>query len=220
MAKRLLLFALFIPFISFSQLSSIELVARPVPMPATRDSAVEEWNRSQPAYKELSTQARDFLYWVNYCRRNPMEFWDSVVSPVLRVFPPLNVAEAKSLKADLVKTGPLPMFALNNALIKTAQLHALDISSKKAPPSHTSTNGIDFGTRMRSAGIRNCANENIAISSQGSLIAVLLLYLDIGLPELGHRKSLLNPTLVETGVGTASYGRDQFFLVQDLSCLQ
>lgn len=220
MIRRLLPFFLFMPLISFSQMSSIELVAKPVPVPATRDAAVEKWNRSQPSYKELSSEALDFLYWVNYCRRNPTGFWDSVVSPILRVFPPLDVAEAKSLKADLVKTGPLPMFALNNALIKTAQLHALDISVKKAPPSHTSTNGTDFGARMKSAGIKYCANENIAISSQGSLIAVLLLYLDIGLPNLGHRKSLLNPTLVETGVGTAQYGSDQFFLVQDLSCAQ
>lgn len=220
MAKRLLLFALLLPFISFSQLSTIELLARPVPVPTTRNAAVEKWNHSQASFKELSSQARDFLYWVNYCRRNPMEFWDSVVIPVLQVFPPLNVAEAKSLKTDLIKTGPLPMFALNSTLIKTAQLHASDISAKKAPPSHTSTNGTDFGTRMKIAGIRYCANENIAISSQGSLIAVLLLYLDIGLPELGHRKSLLNPSLVETGVGSASYGKDQFFLVQDLSCTQ
>ena len=220
MVRRLLLFSLFLPLISFAQMSSIELVARPVPVPAGRDSVVEKWNWSQPSFKELTSQARDFLYWVNYCRRNPAGFWDSVISPILKVFPPLNVSEAKSLQADLLKTGPLPMFALNHSLIKTAQSHAFDISAKKAQPSHTSTNGTDFGARMKSAGIKYCANENIAISSQGSLIAVLLLYLDIGLPNLGHRKSLLNPTLLETGVGSAPYGNDQYFLVQDLSCSQ
>ena len=75
---------------------------------------------------------------------------------------------------------------------------------------------------MNRAGIKYCANENISISSQSILLSVLLLYLDIGLPNLGHRKALLNPSLVETGIGSASYGKEmgQFFLVQDLACLQ
>ena len=220
MFRRLFLSGIFLPFFSFSQMSSIELEVWPVPEPSSRDSIVEKWNRAQPSYKNLSIQAQDFLYWINYCRRNPVDFWDSVVIPILDVFPPLDVAEAKSLKADLIKTGPLPMFALNNALIKTAQFHANDISLKNVTPSHTSTDGTDFGTRMKRAGIMYCANENIAVSSQGSLLAVLLLYLDIGLPNLGHRKSLLNPVLVETGIGSAPYGKDRMFLVQDLSCSQ
>lgn len=220
MRRWLFFFGVVLPFLSFSQMASIELEARAVPVPATRDTVVDKWNASQPMYTKLSGQGRDFIYWVNYCRRDPAGFWDKVVTPNLRAFPPLNGPEARSLREDLVRTGPLPMFALSDALTRTAQLHASDIASKKAAPGHTSTDGTDFGTRMRKAGIRHCANENISVSSQGSLLAVLLLYLDIGLPNLGHRKSLLNPTLVETGVGTAAYGRDQTFLVQDLSCAQ
>jgi hypothetical protein len=220
MFKWLFFVVFLVPMISFSQMASIELPSRPVPIPASRDTVVDRWNQSQPGFQYLSQQGRDFLYWINYCRRNPEGFWENVVIPNLDVFPPLNGKEAQSLKADLEKTGPLPMFSLNNALIKTAQLHATDISGKKAAPSHTSTDGTDFGSRMKRAGIKYCANENISVSSQGSLLAVLLLYLDIGLPTMGHRKSLLNPTLVETGVGTAPYGNGQFFLVQDLSCSQ
>lgn len=222
MHRLLILYFFFLPFISFSQLAMIELEAKPVPEPHTRNTAVENWNRSQPAYKNLSAEARDFLYWVNFCRTKPESFWDSVISPVLLVFPTLNKAEAKSLQADLIKTGSLPMFYLNEALIKTAQLHASDISQKKALPSHISTDGTDFGSRMNRAGIKYCANENISISSQSILLSVLLLYLDIGLPNLGHRKALLNPSLVETGIGAAPYGKEmsQLFLVQDLACLQ
>ena len=45
-------------------------------------------------------------------------------------------------------------------------------------------------------------------------------YLDMGLPEQGHRKALLDPSLREIGVGSALYGVDQYFLVQDLACSQ
>jgi len=37
---------------------------------------------------------------------------------------------------------------------------------------------------------------------------------------LGHRKALLDRNLCEIGVGSALYGMDQYFLVQDLACRQ
>jgi uncharacterized protein YkwD len=138
----------------------------------------------------------------------------------LEVFPTLNSREANSLRADLLGAGPLPMFSLNEILVKTAQLHASDIGRNKGPLGHNSTDGTDFGTRMKRAGIKYCANENISLSSQSVLLSVVLLYLDINLPGLGHRKALLDRNLSEIGVGSSLYGVDQYFLVQDLACRQ
>jgi uncharacterized protein YkwD len=112
------------------------------------------------------------------------------------------------------------MFRLNSSLIKTAQDHAVDIASKKALPSHLSTKGEGFDVRIKRAGIKYCASENISLSNQSILLSVVLLYLDIGLPELGHRKSLLADNLREIGIGSARYGEDQYFLFQDLACAQ
>lgn len=216
-----ILFLFFLlPFISFSQMASIELEDKAVPTPMTRDMDVERFNQSQLKYYQLSADAKEFYYWVNYSRRNPKGFWDSVAKPIIDAFPTLNVAEARSLKVDLYKANGLSMFSLNDTLIRLARLHANDISVNKARPSHTSTNGTDFGSRMNKAGIYNCAGENISISGQGVLMAVLLLYLDINLPDLGHRKTLLDPLLVETGIGIAKYGKEHLFIVQDFACLQ
>jgi hypothetical protein len=221
MLRSSLVFSFLLMFSSaFSQMASIELVVKPVPIPTMRNQEVDHWNNSQKGYEALSQQSKEFLYWVNYCRSNPKQFWDSVFLPVANVFPQLSGSDSKSLYQDLVKTGPLPMFSLNSTLIATAQAHAGDIGSSGKPPSHTSTNGTDFGTRMRNARIRACAGENIAVSSQSVLLSVLLLYLDIGLSEKGHRKSLLNANHRETGIGSAPYGKKQIFLVQDLSCSQ
>jgi hypothetical protein len=219
MFRLLLVLLLSFPLFSYSQISLIELEVRPVPEPGI-DSVIENWNRSQPGYDKLPLQARKFLYWTNYSRNNPKKFWDSAVVPLLAIFPPMNKQEAQSLKADLLKAGSLPMFKLNDALIVTAQLHASDIGGKRAPIGHTSTNGMDFGSRMKRAGIKYCASENISLSSQSILLSVALLYLDIGLPGLGHRKTLLDPNLKEIGVGSALYRTDQYFLVQDFACLQ
>lgn len=220
MAKFLLVLLLSFPPAAFSQLSMIELDERTVPEPKSRDSLVDQWDISQPGYQKLPQQAKELLYWTNYCRNNPQQFWDSVISPVLVTFPTLNKAEALSLKADLFSAGKLPLFVLNPDLIRTAQAHASDIACKKAPPGHNSANGTDFGSRMKLAGIRHCASENISLGSQSVLLSVVLLYLDIGLPNLGHRKTLLDQNLQEIGVGSSLYGKDQYFLVQDLACLQ
>lgn len=221
MYKLLVVLLLAFPLFSFCQMSMIELDSKTVPEPLSRDAEVDAWDLSQPGYKQLLYEAKQLLYWTNYCRNNPQKFWDSVVIPILRVFPPLNTSETHSLKADLLYTGRLPMFSLNDVLIRTAQSHASDISRKKSPLGHNSTDGTDFATRMKRAGIKTCANENISLSSQSVLLSVLLLYLDIKLPGLGHRKALLDRNLCEIGVGSASYGNDnQYFLVEDLACRQ
>ncbi len=219
MSKFLVALLLSLPIFSFSQLSTVELEEKHVPEPSL-DEVVNNWDKSQPGYDKLPEQAKQFLYWTNYARNNPKKFWDSAIVPVLAIFPSLNKSEAQSLKAELLWTGRLPMFTLNPVLIGTAQSHASDIGLKKAPLGHSSTNGTDFGTRMKKARIRFCASENISLSSQSILLATILLYLDIGLPGLGHRKALLDSGLREIGVGSSLYGVDQYFLVQDLACTQ
>lgn len=220
MQRLLLLFFLLIPAFAFSQLTEIELEVRKIPEHTRKDSAVESWNRAQPAYEKLSAQAKEMLYWTNLCRNNPRRFWDSAIVPLLKLFPKLNKTEAKSLELDLKAAGALPMFRLNEILVRTAQSHADDIAGKRIRPSHNSSDGTEFGTRMQAAGIRKCANENIALSSQGVLLSVVLLYLDIDNASMGHRRALLDPDLREIGIGAALYGQDQYFLVQDFACSQ
>jgi hypothetical protein len=220
MTKVYFTFLLFLPVLSFSQISMIELDALKVPEPLARDTVVDNWNSLQPGFRLLNQQAKEMLYWTNYCRNNPQKFWDSAALPILKTFPKLKKTEAESMRLDILHAGQLPMFSLNANLITTAQAHAFDIARRKAPLSHNSTNGADFGTRMKNAGIKQCANENIALSSQSVLLSVMLLYLDIGISSQGHRKALLDPNLRETGVGASLYGVDQYFLVQDFACSQ
>jgi hypothetical protein len=205
---------------SQGHISVVELPVKEVPHPRNLDTVVENWNRAQPGYAKLSRDAQEMLYYTNLARLKPRFFWDSVMVPLLGTFLPLNTPEAKSLRAELGTAPELPMFRLNAALIETAQAHADDIAKKKAPISHTSTDKTPFATRINRAGIRFCASENISLSSQGVIIAVALLYLDINVPDLGHRKSLMNPSLQEIGIGAAQYSKDQVFLVQDMACLQ
>ncbi len=209
-----------IPSALFCQSSSIRLEVKPIPKPTAVDSTVLRWNSSFPLFNGLSAQAKEALYYTNYCRLNPVKFWDSVVAPIIAEFPPLNKPEATSLKSDLLKAKPLPMFALNEKLLKTAQAHAGDIGKNKFKPGHNSTKGVDFGARMEKEGIKECAAENVTLSNDQIIMAVVMLYLDIGVPGLGHRKTLLDPRFVEIGIGSALWGKSQCFIVQDFACKQ
>lgn len=207
-------------FLPQAQLSRVELEVRPVPKPVLRDTIVDQWNQSFAIYHTLIPELQDLLYWTNYSRIQPKRFWDSAVTPILNQFQDLKGVESRSLELDLLAAKPLPLFKLNEALVKTAQDHCDDMAINNAEPSHTSTNGRTFQERMRLVQIKNCANENLSVGSHNVLISLVLLYLDIRLPEKGHRKTLLNPNLTEIGIGYAMYNKDQFFMVQDFACTQ
>ncbi len=220
--RPLFLLCLFLfPLLLWGQLSVVELAIRKnLPAPVVTDTTVLNRLQSDPLWKTLSLPEQELVYWTNYSRVNPARFWDSVVVPHLKVYPSLAGPESASLETDLKASLPLPIFSLNSRLLQTARLHALDIARSESYPSHNSTNGTDFNTRMNEAGIRQCAYQNMAVGAHSILLSIVLLYLDIRLPEQGHRKALLNPSLIEIGVGYAPYGKDRFFLVQDMACKQ
>lgn len=220
--KHLLIAALvFYPFVSFGQLKDVILDARAVPKPVTIDTTVANWDESQPSFNSLPSTAKDFLYWTNYSRVNPKRFWDSVVEPILEDFPTLKSSYSESLKTDLYNSPSLPIFKLNDVLIGTAQGHASDIGLKKGTPGHISSDGRTFVQRIKAAGVKNCAGENVSLGNVDPIMSLVLLYIDYGLPTLGHRKSLLNPTYTETGIGVSPYGdTGSTFIVEDFSCTQ
>ena len=205
----------------FAQMKNVILADKPVPKPTNRDSEVEAWDSTQTIYQKLNATGKDFFYWINFSRQNPKRFWDTVVQPTLNAFPTLNSSYSESLKSDLYHQPTLPLLKLNNTLMQTASAHAADICSHHAQPGHLSTDGRTFTDRIKAAGIKVCGGENISLGDVDPLLSLVLLYIDYGIPTLGHRKALLNPDYLETGIGVGIYGSDgTLFIVQDFACNQ
>jgi hypothetical protein len=216
---KLFLILLLIPFAATSQ-SVVTLEQREVKFNLSRDVEIDQWDMSFKSYKNLSKEEQDILYWTNYSRKSPQRFWDSVMVPILSTFPQLKGKFSTSLQDDLYKSEALPLLALNDTLISTSKGHALDIGLKRANISHTSTDGTTFSKRLQSAGIRNCGSENMSLGGGDILLSIAMLYLDYGLENLGHRKTLLNPEYISIGVGAIQYGKEELFFVQDFACGQ
>lgn len=217
--KPLLFLFVIFPLISFSQhVGSTLLEVKDLPPLPVKDARIVEFIK--PYSSSLSSTQEEWFYWTNYSRSNPRRFWDSVISPILEVYPKFRNNYISSLKEDLMKSSPLPFVKPNNNLAKVAQELATSLASTRSAPSHTSASGVTFETRMESIKIKRCAGENISFGPPNTLMMLVLLYIDEGVPGLGHRKTLLNPSFVEMGVGVGSYPDGKSMVVTDFACDQ
>jgi len=220
--KQILSFLLLFTVISCKSQKTLLFKETTLPKPAMSDKSVIAWNEQQPGFTSLSQKEKEFYYWVNYSRKNPGAFYDNAVLPMIKTYPQLKGENLNSLEKDLKAVQPLVFFSLDGSLLKMAASHALDITGSNANPSHNSTNGDDFGARFKKFGLKNCGGENISFGGGDTdpLFMLILLYLDINVAELGHRKALLSPSFVHTGISIKKYNNGNTFLVEDFACDQ
>lgn len=215
------LLALLLPLSLLAQHSgSVKMEVKPFPTLPGKDYKVDQFVKSSASNYSLSEYQTEWFYWTNYSRSNPKRFWDSVVGPFLKVYPEMQSQYTKSLKKDLYLISTLPFLKPNYALLNMAQKHATSLASIKANPSHTSPNGSTFQDRVQKASIQKCAGENISFGPRNAVLGLVLLYIDQGVPDLGHRLSLLNDSFSEMGIGISAYSNNYLMVVQDFSCNQ
>jgi hypothetical protein len=184
-----------------------------------QDKGVDGFLSISSLYQSLENDEKDLFYWVNVLRSNPSGFGKTLVQPFLLQFPEANSSYSKSLLKDLENCNSLPMVEPGAALMKASKSHASDLSLHQNGISHTSSDGRNFQMRMSEAGIVNCAGENIYEGKKDALLAVLLLLIDQGVPNKGHRLTLLNPQFTQMGLAYAPRKNSPyFFLVQIFSC--
>ncbi len=219
--KQLLLIALFFPCFALAQtMGNTILPDEDFPALPDKDEKVEAFISQLPEIKSMSKLNQEWFYWTNYSRINPRRFYDSVVEPLLKALPTLKTANSRSLKSELYKSAALPFLKPNKDLEMVAQQFVDEMSSKNALPSHNSPSGATFQSRMQSINIKYCAGENISWGKPNTVLMLVLLYIDEGVLELGHRKSLLNPSFTEMGIGYNTYPDGKYMVVQDFACDQ
>src|SRR5206468_834417 len=110
---RISLISLFLPCLIFSQqMGSTTLEVKILPKPIMIDREVEVFIKMYKA-GDLTSAELEWFYWTNYSRRDPRRFWDSVVAPILALYPSFRSAYTSSLKKELYNTAELPMVKPN-----------------------------------------------------------------------------------------------------------
>lgn len=219
--KRLIFVFLALPLISIGQhMGSTTLELKTLPIHTMSDVALLNNINGYTESAALNATQKEWFYWTNYSRSDPRRFWDSIIQPLLKAYPNLKNSYSVSLKKELYSTPSLPLLKPNAKLAAAALSLAEALAEKKASPSHTSPSGATFDDRMKSISIQKCAGENISFGPPNTVLMLVLLYIDEGVPDLGHRKSLLNPSFVEMGIGVGNYPEGKKLVVQDFSCEQ
>ena len=114
---------------------------------------------------------------------------------------------------------PLPIVEPNALLTKATQEHAYDLVHNQKGISHSSSDGRSFQQRMKDAGITKCAGENILEGNKDALKAIIMLLIDQGVPDKGHRRALLNPSFNLMGCTILAKSKgEEHILVQLFSC--
>jgi uncharacterized protein YkwD len=216
--KQFLFVLILLPVLSFSQ-GSMQLEDKPFNSKQARIKSVDSFLASFKSFKNYSEEEQAFFYWVNALRTDPTAFKEQVIEPFLVSFPEAKSNYAKSLLIDLTNQDPLPLVEPNAVLTKATLEHASDLVHNQKGISHSSSDGRNFQQRMNDAGITKCAGENILEGNKDALKAIIMLLIDQGVPDKGHRRALLNPSFNMMGCTIlAKTSGEDHILVQLFSC--
>lgn len=181
------------------------------------DSAIRQKLFADGNYSALSFSEREAIYWIAVMRTDPPKFANDIVKTFLNQFPEVNGGAARSLMLDLTRQDPLPMLFPETRLKKAADLQAKYLQGRDKLV-HTGPRGKSFQQRMSEVGIKDCAGENLFEGKADALVSLLLLLIDNGVPDFGHRKTLLNPSFSSIGISMLEEGGGRMIMVQDFSC--
>ena len=216
--KQLFVAAFLICVVNTYSQGTISLEDKSFTYTEQRVAEVDKFLAGYGELKQLSQNEQEVYYWVNVLRSNPQGFLKEYVMPFLNQFPEAKGSSANSLISDLKGQSKLPLMAPKENLLKASRLHAVDLS-RQTRISHNASDGRSFRQRMEAAGVTNCAGENILEGKSDALKAVILLLIDEGVPDKGHRKGLLNPRFDLLGVSFyPKKGGEAYILVQVFSC--
>ncbi len=168
-------------------------------------------------FQLLSKVEKEAVYWIGVLRKNPRAFGEQIIKPFIQQFPELRGSELKSLEKELAVAEPMSILLPSGRLKKTALAQATFLSTNHQL-THNGPRGISFKHRMDDAGIKDCAGENLFEGKSDPLVSLILLLIDHGVKDYGHRKTLLNPAFTRIGLAIVEEGQDIMVMVQDFSC--
>jgi len=163
----------------------------------------------------MSLEEKEAVYYMNLVRINPPLFAETFLTDYLKKNDLKNDKEVKGLIKELEETQKMEILQPNQALTDFARTHAKDMG-ETGRTGHSSSDGTSFRTRIEPLTQRFTAiNENCNYGNDKGIDAVIDLLIDRNVPNLGHRKNILNPEMELVGVAIEPNRRWRFNCVQD-----
>lgn len=186
--------------------------------PAAAKWSKAELERANTAknVKYLSAEEKKIIFYMNLVRMDGKRFFDTYFQQYidehnLKMKQYSNYREVRvsrndpyyrGLEEDLRDIKNLGLLYPDETLTYVAQQHGKDMN-KHNLAGHNSSDGRTMVDRIRKYYPNNGMAENLAFGFSSALANVSLLLLDKGVPDLGHRKNILNRTLGINIVGVS-----------------
>lgn len=182
----------------------------------------------------LTAEEKDMVIYMNLVRMDGARFFDTYFQDFVNAYNSRmqqygNYEELKvnrndsyyrSLRRDLQQIKNLPVFWPDQALTNIAKGHAKDLNRNNYA-GHTSKDGRTLNQRISVAYPKKSNGECIAFGFNSGLENICMLLLDKGVPDLGHRKLILNTSsqLNTVGLSIQPHPRYRYCAVIDFVSL-
>lgn len=182
----------------------------------------------------LTAEEKDMVIYMNLARMDGARFFDTYFQDFVDAYNTRmqqygNYEELKvnrndsyyrSLRRDLQQIKNLPVFWPDQALTNIAKGHAKDLNRNNYA-GHTSKDGRTLNQRIATVYPKKSNGECIAFGFNSGLENICMLLLDKGVPNLGHRKLILNTSseLNTVGLSIQPHPRYRYCAVIDFVSL-
>jgi uncharacterized protein YkwD len=140
----------------------------------------------------LTSQEKAVIFYINVVRSNPKLFAQTYLKNYLDTAPIKQTEYLNSLLKELNILKPLEILQPQYDLYEVAKKHATEMGIQ-GKTGHVTLNGLTFERRAAALSYRyEKAMENCQYGYVDGLSIVIDLLIDEDIPDLSHRKSLLN----------------------------
>jgi hypothetical protein len=140
----------------------------------------------------MSSEEQNVIFYMNLVRLQPKVFLESILLPYVKLYKIEGNSYVKSLIKDLKKSKSVRVLTPKEDLFLVAKKHRVDIG-KNGFTGHIGSNHNTFRKRAsKIMRVYDGAGECIGFGYDSAIQNVIELLIDIGIPSLGHRKTILN----------------------------
>jgi uncharacterized protein YkwD len=164
----------------------------------------------------LTQEEKLVIYYINIVRTNPKLFASKYLKSYLDTAPIKKTAYLKSLINELNSMQSLELLEPQYDLYEIAKKHAIEMGIH-GKTGHVTANGESYENRANNLSKRyEKALENCQYGYSDALSVVIDLLIDEDIPDLGHRKSLLNKDVKYIGTAIRKHKVYRFNCVIEL----
>ncbi|MCH2022525.1 MAG: hypothetical protein MK207_08620 [Saprospiraceae bacterium] len=169
----------------------------------------EEWSHSKyylantaNKLKGLSDTEKNIIFLQNLVRMNPTLFRNTFLKKYLERYPEFTGnSYVSSLRSELDGKSPVPLLYVDNKLIDAAIVYQQNSIANKELILPNSDATIAFSQHVRGKGSQEIISENgFYGNSEKPEDIVMGLLINQGIPDLLHRKTILNASFIQIGL--------------------